>query len=356
MRKRPIHALYTAAALLLFVWSVLEWIRLMRTFLDRLQGRRSACSVRDDIYSDLIRELQFAALSTGTVRRIHADAHEFVAAFTPDSRAPWRRLRLASSRLQRISALCGDKAQKPPYNLLEWTVASRYPTDGPLLHLLAVLGFRYRTIVAIDDARADGTAHAGLAPAMVHQYHRLVSSHHSWSAAHAARQLYPSDSLVTESGPAPTFTTTDALLLFQEHGMEAEVLKLRNNRARILVSHYRDFLGCCNSLFRTTNATRTPFIAGLDRARAAPTAGYSLGGLVELASAHGYRLVWCLRAYPVAIFLLEDEGELFFPTLETASCYARRASDRNFRADMEALWDISDGGLWAPVHEDQLVT
>lgn len=356
MRKRPVHAVYTAAAVLLFIWSVLEWLRLLRTFIDRLQGGRSACSLRDETYTTLIRELQFAALSTGTARRIHADTQEFVAAFTPDLETPWRRVRIASSRLLQISKFCDTPARKPPYDLLEWTIASRYPTDGPLLHILSVIGFLHESIVVVDDARADGTAHAALAPAMVHNYHQLISSHRSWSAAHSARQLYPPNALVLESGSTPSFTTTDALMLFMEHGTEAEILKKWIIRPRILVSHYRDFLGCCESLVRTTNVTRIPFISGLDRARAAPTAGYSLGGLVALASKYRYRLVWCVRAYPIAIFVHQNEDDLFLPTLTPSSCYARRASDRSFRADMEALWDISDGSLWSKMRENTSLT
>lgn len=364
--SRRSHLFYLLAACLLLVWSTLEWLRLVRSIADRVRGARSACSVRDEAYAAL-----FAAIASHGGVKYGLRTHSAQLPHPDD----WKPVRHAAAHLQLVRARGVCTSWVTPHlsrhmrRQLEWSISARYPTDGPLFFILGVLGTRHNTLVSVDDASgADAGAGAGferLALAL-HPRARAVAVRNAWTAAHAARTSLPDDALVlewdsgastgaiSESMPAKLRgVRADALGLFLERGQEERVLSLlRRLEARVLVAHYRDFLGIGYPLLRklntSTNAGITDASAGLDPARPAPRAGYNLNALEQAAAKYGYRLVWCLRRMPIAVFIRDDEDDahLFFPTLSVRSCFNHRASAPGFKPDVEALWDLAHGDLW----------
>lgn len=366
MPKHTSHLFYTAVAVLLFAWTVLEWVRMVAAIFARVTGAPvevDVCRHRRDMFATLAREFESTRERVPT-----SSSYAYLRAFERDSLGDldkFAHLRLIASKFQR--ARCHSSSWRTTRNniyeraFIEWGITSRYPTDGPLLFVLSVLGTFHQNAVSFDDARADGSSYANIAASRIFHL-KSTSIHSSWSSVRAERQLFPpsTDRIVTQffQHNTPPLLRADVLSIFIESGREADVL--RDVHARILVVHYRDFLGVDEnlSLVAPNNSgivNLPPHPSGLDPTRPAPKYGHNLPALTQLAATNGYRLIWCIRRYPVAIYLHRSTSvhlaaESFFPTLSVRQCYSHRTKATGFKQDMEALWDLADGQRWRTSH------
>lgn len=374
MRKSTSRALQTCVAAILLAWSALESLRLTRSAFDRLAGADDVCALRNTAYAALLRELHVGASQPATSRLLR-DQRDTTRP-SAELLAQHRRIRRASSAFRRAARL---GCTRPPPRAatrpsLESSIYARYPLDGPLLTIISVLGARSRVIIDIDDARGAAAADLSVALVALHgwtaavsrpawtatraahiRFHAALAPHllatlgHTAHAAVVQRDSHPPAAALR----AARATRADALVILAARGQELDLLRDASHaQPRVLLVAYRDFLGPTLALWRNASALpRRDSTLALDPLRGAPVAGYSLRALADLANQFGFRLVWCLRRFPIALFVhhSEQEAHLYFPTLRVTSCFAARASDSGFAADMEALWDVAHGDKWSTV-------
>lgn len=308
-----------------------------------------ACYKRDRAYVQLLEALYAArahAGATSSGSRIRTRPNE------PPRRGHFDGVRAAARRVRAVANLCTRKADPPGYGTFEWSVTSRYSTDGVLNLLAAVLGSDNGTLLAIDSGKEDSRAKVVHAPAVALDMNHLEVTHVTEALKFNRRGIFSRG----DADSARISNTVDAVALFLDDGSEAEAIA-RFSQASILVVHYRDFLGPELALWREKNSADNPTpepldADGVDPVRPLPSAGYSLRGIAALAGDYGYRLVWCLEHAPVAFFVRTSNSvaNRFFPTRTVNACWQIRANDSKFLDRMADLWHKASGHKWKQMH------
>lgn len=285
-------------------------------------------------------------------------------------------LRQHSSRLQWLYVTAGKCGRFPSVHhhhrrhpsSLEFSLASRYPTDGVLLYLISVLGSTRRSFVEIDSAHGNGFFGAASVFAFAYNW-TVFAMHESWTSYEAARVFY-------EQSPYVTVIDTDRLWgratqIAQQHGfgggidvaaifpgggddlsvlhdLAIEYEKAGWIRPRILFLFFQDYWGDSDRV-RVSNATTQLFGVsdGVDTARARLYVGGSLPAVVRITRAAGYRMVWCLADTPIAFFVDQraSVGTGLLPTISVNKCLRKRYSPM-WRRDAEAMWDEAQAFDW----------
>lgn len=289
--------------------------------------------------------------------------------------------RSASARLQALVGTCGGAGQAPAFRLpeadraaLEFATLSRYPIDGVLQYILGLIGVRNRKVVELEGSSGAGLFYGSAALSAYNGFNALVALS-LWTGFNEAQQYYEGVGSVTSVAAFRkshfpdsamrldeadfSLSNVDDLIRQNVYGGDVDVLfavldgseyalweKLSAAVPRVVVMFYQDYWGATAKVFRSKD--NSPHVArgevdGLDPGRRRLYTGASLAALIEMGSRHGYRLTWCLRAAPIAIFVIGHEHLL--PTVSPASCLAGRAS-KSWQRDMEAQWHIAQRFAW----------
>lgn len=253
---------------------------------------------------------------------------------------------------------------------LEFSLGSRYHTDGVLLYLFSVLGSTRRTLVEIDGARGDGVFGAG--SVLVYAYNwTAYNLLETWTAYEATRVFYEqADSRVTviDAGRVRGHTaqlaqqhafggSIDFAAVFPGGGDELSLLRELGNgsrqmnpwiRPRIISLFFQDFWGHADRSRESNDSVQLGgAVDGIDIAHDRLFVGGSLPALVRVARTVNYRLVWCLTSAPVAFFADQSVGvgKQLLPTQSVNKCMKIRISPK-WRRDAEAMWDEAQSYRW----------
>lgn len=282
--------------------------------------------------------------------------------------------------------------------MLEFSVSSRYHTDGVLLYLTAIGGATRRAFVEIDAA--PGAAAVGAAVLFAHAYNWSVHAvHEAWTGYEFARQLYLRHGGDASTGTGGATMTTaaavvidagrllgrtmqvshahafggtvdiatlfaangDDLLLFDtfrsSSSASSSSSRSRTNdndhakqiawlTPRIVLLFYLDFWPSGVDRWRTAAPHERAKPDGVDHLRRRLYAGGSITAVVRVAARAGYRLVWCLGSAPIAVFA-HTEADLPVPTISDESCIdTRRRHSPTWTLDAEAMWDEAQQYHW----------
>lgn len=301
-------------------------------------------------------------------------------------------LRLHHSYSHHTMAHCGRQLLSDADRaMLEFSVSSRYHTDGILLYLTAIGGAVRRAFVEIDGA--PGAAAVGAAVLFAHAYNWSVHAvHEAWTGYEFARQLYLRESkggartgstgatavVVIDAGRllgrtmqvshahgfggtvdiAALFAANgDDLLLFDTFRSSSGSSRSRTNDSnhafqvawltpRIVLVFYLDFWPPGVDRWRTAAPHERAKPDGVDRLRRRLYAGGSIAAVVRVAARAGYRLVWCLGSAPIAVFA-HAGADLPVPAISEESCIdARRRHSPTWTLDAEAMWDEAQQYHW----------
>lgn len=175
-----------------------------------------------------------------------------------------------------------------------------------------------------------------------------MSLHAVWSSYEAARQHYlqlssvmSGDVVVAEADMHNMYDMLQRegfvgrldFLSIQAAGREVATVKLIHTgalRPRVLMVRYLDFWGMER------------------RWREGAGGGVSLLAMVAMANRLGYRLVWCLRNLPHAVFVdeLAGVGRDVLKTLRAKDCFRTRVKDVTWQRDAEVRWDAAQTLSW----------
>lgn len=270
---------------------------------------------------------------------------------------------------------------------LEWARFSRYPLDGVLLYVFAVVGTQSRVVVEVDGAHARGVFAGSAMFASLHGWN-VVALHQTWSGYSRAQQYYDQQTKAFRKQLFPDAVVhvyetrcepyavepavakqgiagpVDLMLLFTDGGRDVltwqHVAQKTSLRPRVVALFYQDFWGPSDWYTRyarfTGNSTSSAQHArsvkgehdGVDLGRARLFVGGSIRALTQTASQLSYQLVWCLASTPIALFI--DAAEEFpgdvLPALTEENCLSARQSGSDWRKNAEAQWDAAHSYHW----------
>lgn len=292
----------------------------------------------------------------------------------PVARAKFRKLKIRSPRRLRRRF----KVSKRQRHSLEFGLVSRYPTDGILLYVFAVLGARDKMVIEMDGASGSGIFRGSACFTLLHGWNAVLL-YQKWSGFNTAHQYYE------DSSPGGAFlwrklNFPDSVVIVAEEnelrgaanetiarngvGGSVDLLYLLLDgydlhtwknvtiiSPRVVVLFYQDFWGhkikasrICNFSEHVNSCGETDMV---DTGRKRLYNGGSIAAIASTAKKLGYRLIWCLRSAPIALFLktIEDPHNLLFKTVRTKDCVSQRESPE-WRLDMEAQWDYAQRFSW----------
>jgi hypothetical protein len=325
---------------------------------------RSA-SVRDYHVQSNPRPLSESVLSA------RADVRRAGAQFRTAYRAS--RLNVGTAALPRLRL--GDDTR----DALEFGHIARYPVDGVLMYIMALLGTRSRSVIELDGARGDGLFRGAAAFALYDGWNALTI-HSLWSGYNVAQIYYESstrgsasvwhkkhfpDSRITvaEVEFSPLSSVHEAIskygiggdvdiVFLLPDGPEWHIWEaLTGISPRVVVLFYQDYWGEEEMLVRRWNQSDTTALVGesdgVDSGRRRLFVGGSIRAVEHLAIKRGFRLVWCLRIAPIAIFIRNDQdlAAYLLPAMSTRRCLERRKSSE-WRRDMEGQWNSAQRFAW----------
>lgn len=261
---------------------------------------------------------------------------------------------------------------------LEFALCARYPIDGVLLYIFGVLGARNKVALELDGAAGAGVFRGSAGLALLNGWNALLV-YRKWSAFSAMQQYFdssvgdgvsgwrkkhfPDSSVVVAEESALFSNVNDAIARNGvSGGVDAMFLMLDGPdlhaweqlsivSPRVVLLFYQDFWGHSTKATRFWNFTDDDSnrgeTDGVDQGRRRLFVGASIAATVDTANNLGFRLVWCLRAAPIAIFLRsnEDPNHLLLPPVSLKSCLSRRRSAK-WLLDMEAQWDRAQRFSW----------
>ena len=238
---------------------------------------------------------------------------------------------------------------QPNRQQLEFTVADS-PLDGVLLYILSVVGARKKVIAHVDSSRQA----SGIGSYLVrHHSWTLVTVCEKWSGFEATRKYFEHDSeaaildtghlngnLKDHLGKQNVAGIIDALVMFPEHGADIPIMVQLNEelRPRVLVMFYQDY-------WSTASRSRVGRGDMDANGREVLFTGASLTALVIIGRRIGYRLVWCLKQAPIALFVDEKAlvAEGLLKTKQVQECFRY---NELWRRDAEAKWDEAQKYKW----------
>lgn len=264
-------------------------------------------------------------------------------------------VRQVSSKLMSISRFSQAKscrALRPNRRKLEFSIADS-PLDGVLLYIVSVVGVRRKVIVHVDSSHAATSIGSYLA-----RYYSwtLVTVCEKWTGYEATRKYFELDRQVSvlDTGElkgklgkhlarehiAGNF---DVLVLFPQNGAELSLMASLDMelRPRILAMLYQDYWG---KESRSRVGKGEMDVDGRDRL----FTGGSLSAMVRVGERVGYRLVWCMRSIPVAIFV-DANGGVGDGVLKTRKVKECIGNDIVWKRDAEAKWDLAQKYSWETV-------
>jgi hypothetical protein len=297
------------------------------------------------------------------------------------------RARIASARLHALLGTCGARSgaavvpiERAARQALEFATLARYPVDGVMQYLLGLIGVRSKTVVELDGSPGAGCFFGSAALAMYNGFSALVV-HALWSGYNQAQSYYEGssgmlvgnnatmfrkthfpDASLRLSEDAVTATTVDEVVRRNAYGGEVDAMfamldggeyvvweKVAVVVPRLVLMFYQDYWGSEARLVRSMNESLSSTAGETDAAdtcRRRLYVGASVAAFVELGRRKGYRLAWCLRSAPIAIFVHIDEP--FLPQITPADCLASRKS-KVWQRDMEAQWQSAQRFSWTEV-------
>lgn len=336
----PAHVAHTFLFILLSAFSLLFVLTCLRT-VNTSQECHDILLVHDAIVSAL-----HSLAPTPTVIRT-APVHP-----STTTLIDLAHLRRLSTRYLRLRASIPPRTcppSRPPKLSLEFTLASRAPTDGVLLYLLSVLGTTRKQVLEIDNC-PDKTA-AGVAVLLAHVGWHVVALHERWTGFEAARIFYishPNSNVVDAAGPidatrAKALTRSsfivgriDLAIFRPGGGRELAMLRMLANpselRPRIALVDFRRFWGMANRTRLGGNDDRE-FVGG------------SMVAVAQLVQNAGFRVVWCLRKWPglVMVDARAGVGDGVLESIDMRECLPQ---DDVSRRDAEAMWDAAQRFTW----------
>ncbi|KAI0559564.1 hypothetical protein FGB62_142g044 [Gracilaria domingensis] len=270
-------------------------------------------------------------------------------------------LQRASSKYLRIAWLPESRNCRPlsiPYSLIE-SVSARSPLQNVLLYITSVTGATKKAFIEIDSSRAHGQLFGG--KVFTQNGWSGIVMHERWSAYEACRAHYEQvqKSLsgtearieVIDAGAisdierfnsllhtADGAGILDVMMIFAGGGRDINLLSGIHSsaaRPRILALFYQAYWGMMD---RSRIGDGDTDEGGRERL----FTGASLPALVRMAAKVRYRLIWCLRNEPIAIFIREEEGH-GIRTRSPNSCMALSAE---WKRDAEAMWDLAQRYDW----------
>lgn len=277
------------------------------------------------------------------------------------------KLRRQSSRFLRLRDSNAD-CKIPPImrrKYIEYSLSSRYHTDGVILYLIAVLGSTRNSFVEIDGAH--GAAFFGAATVTAIAFNWSTHAiHETWTSYDAASRFYdkhPNVDVIDAGrllghemkiGATHLFGgAVDIAAVFPRGGDEISFLKTFNHkvawiRPRLLFLFFQDYWGSADrSRVSNSSYQRDGRSDRRDWSRNRLFVGASLPGVERVAHLAGYRLVWCLASAPIAFFVdaRASVGHHLLPTLAVDECLKVRFNTM-WRRDAERMWDDAQAFEW----------
>jgi hypothetical protein len=346
---------------------------------------RAACE--HDVAANQHVELASAIIRSASVRDYHMHTNEHKLSHSVlSARADVRRAG-AQFRAAHHASCSGVVAANRPHlrlsdgtrDALEFGHIARYPVDGVLMYIMALLGTRSRRVIELDGARGDGVFRGAAALALYDGWNALTI-YGLWSGYNAAQRYYESSERDSVSvwykkhfpnsrisvAEAELSTASSAHEAISKHGIGGEVdvvfllldgpewhvwETLTGISPRVVVLFYQDYWGADEMLVRRWNQSDATALVGesdnTDKGRRRLFVGASIRALEHLATKRGFRLVWCLRIAPIAIFIRNDQDSAasLLPAMSTRRCLERREST-TWRRDMEGQWNSAQRFPW----------
>ncbi|CAN8076223.1 unnamed protein product [Agarophyton chilense] len=304
-----------------------------------------------------IREMLDLPTNVCTARK---NAHKRLVSYLNQADDP-RILQQASSKYLRISWLPESRNCRPlsiPYAQIE-SAAAASPLQNVLIYITSIVGATKKTFIEIESSRAHGQLYAGHI-FMQNGWSGIVLQER-WSAYEACRVHYehfqkPLQGIeakveVVDAGIISDIErlnsllntvdgagTVDAMLILAGGGRDINLIShihLSVARPRILALFYQAYWG-------SADRSRVGDGVSDEDGRERLFTGASLPALVRITAKTRYRLIWCLRREPIAIFIREEEHHEI-RTLSPKSCMALSTE---WRRDAEAMWDLAQQYEW----------
>ncbi|KAA8495484.1 hypothetical protein FVE85_1639 [Porphyridium purpureum] len=265
----------------------------------------------------------------------------------------------------------------------EWSTLALEKSDGPLLLVLAAVGFGARRLVLELDSECMRGAYTQAANLVAFHGFSAALVYSCWSSLAMAQHLYEHAraqglvsvvELSTLEKPDSLGRTHDMLEAQGWFG-ELDLLSININSIeyqlwrslvsgslssgkispRVIALEYQPYFGSEERVYSPAARTETDLdrhwarfsYTGKSKKRARLFGGASLAALEELAHETGYVLVGCLCSSPVAIFVRADLAQKAFMVLYRSGAAVTDASRRRLRAHCLTILTVRMGDSWS---------